>query len=165
MLIRSLGPGDDRLALSRIYEESWRWAYRGIVPQEYLNAIPSGNWAGFFDMPGVRTLIALENGKYAGTASFAASRFPEYAGSGEVISLYLLPKYAGRGYGRALLGSALDGLAAMGYAEAFLWVLEDNMRARHFYENAGFTLAADVLDDEIGGKPLREVRYVVKLQK
>ena len=53
MLIRSLGPGDDRLALSRIYEEGWRRAYRGIVPQEYLDAIPTGRWAPFFDAPGI----------------------------------------------------------------------------------------------------------------
>lgn len=123
MLIRSLGPGDDRLALSRIYEESWRRAYLGIVPQEYLDAIPTGRWAPFFDAPGIHTLVALDGDSYAGTASFAASRFPQYRGAGKVISLYLLPEYAGRGYGRALLVTALDGLAALGYDGAFLWVL------------------------------------------
>ena len=165
MLIRSLGPGDDRLALSRIYEESWRREYSGIVPQEYLDAIPTGRWAPFFDAPGIHTLVALDGDSYAGTASFAASRFPQYRGAGEVISLYLLPEYAGRGYGRALLGTALDGLAALGYDGAFLWVLEGNTHARCFYEKAGFTLTADVLEDEIGGRRLREVRYTIELRK
>ena len=165
MLIRSLGPGDDRLALSRIYDESWRRAYRGIVPQDCLDALPAGRWSGFFDTPGVHTLVAVDGDVYAGTASFGASRFPEYGGEGELISLYLRPEYAGRGYGRALLVTALDGLAALGYDGAFLWVLEGNTHARCFYEKAGFTLTADVLEDEIGGRRLREVRYTIELRK
>ena len=31
-IIRALRPQDSRLEVSAIYEESWRWAYRGIVP-------------------------------------------------------------------------------------------------------------------------------------
>ena len=160
MLIRKLEPGDDRTALSRIYEESWRWAYRGIVPQDYLDAIPAGRWAGLFDAPGIHTLVALDGDRYAGTSKFAASRFPEYAGEGEIISLYLLPEYTGRGYGRALLEAAAGGLAELGFSDVFLWVLEENRRARRFYEQAGFAFAGDVREDEIGGKSLREVRYV-----
>lgn len=59
----------------------------------------------------------------------------------------------------------LDGLAALGYDGAFLWVLEGNAHARRFYEKAGFTLTADVLEDEIGGRRLREVRYAIELRK
>jgi hypothetical protein len=40
-----------------------------------------------------------------------------------------------------------------------LWVLEENRRARHFYERAGFAAPGDFLVDEIGGKSLREVLY------
>lgn len=45
MEIRPLRETDDRLAVSRIYEESWRFTYRDIVPQAYLNGIPAGLWA------------------------------------------------------------------------------------------------------------------------
>ncbi len=45
--IRALRPQDSRLEVSAIYEESWRWAYRGIVPQTYLDALPAGYWAAF----------------------------------------------------------------------------------------------------------------------
>ena len=44
MQIRKLRPGDDLFAVSRVYEESWREAYRGLLPQEYLNSIPLGKW-------------------------------------------------------------------------------------------------------------------------
>ena len=44
-------------------------------------------------------------------------------------------------------------------------MLEGNAHARCFYEKAGFTLTADVLEDEIGGRRLREVRYAIELRK
>ena len=160
MIIRSLRPGDSRAELSGVYEASWRWAYRGIVPQPYLDALPAGHWAGFFDLPGVHTLIAEHNGSFAGTASFGASRFPEYEGMGEIVSLYLREPYAGRGLGRALLEAAAAALAALGFEDIFLWVLEENARARRFYERAGFAAAGEAIECDIGGKTLRELRYV-----
>ena len=160
MDIRTIRPDDDRLALSGVYETSWRWTYRGIVPQAFLDALPAGRWRDFFDAPGVYTLVAVDGSVYAGTANFGLSRFAEYGGSGEVISLYLRPEYTGRGLGRALLEAALDALDAMGFDEVFLWVLEENTRARAFYERAGFVCSGEALEDEIGGRPVRELRYV-----
>jgi len=41
-----------------------------------------------------------------------------------------------------------------------LWVLEENTHARRFYEKNGFSCTDDYREDVIGGKTLREVRYV-----
>ena len=43
--IRYIMQSDDRLAISKVYEESWKYAYQGIVPSEYLKNIPEGQWA------------------------------------------------------------------------------------------------------------------------
>ena len=32
MEVRKLRPGDDLFAVSRVYEEDWREAYRGLLP-------------------------------------------------------------------------------------------------------------------------------------
>lgn len=40
-----------------------------------------------------------------------------------------------------------------------LWVLEDNGRARRFYEKHGFVCSEECKDEKIGGKKLREVMY------
>jgi GNAT superfamily N-acetyltransferase len=48
---------------------------------------------------------------------------------------------AGQGLGRQLMTATLANLAAAGYREAALWVLQDNARARPFYSQAGW--AAD----------------------
>ena len=34
MEIRKLRPGDDLFAVSRVYEEGWCAAYRGLLPQD-----------------------------------------------------------------------------------------------------------------------------------
>lgn len=44
MEIRFIAPTDDRSEISRVYEESWKFAYKGIVPQSYLDSIPEGRW-------------------------------------------------------------------------------------------------------------------------
>ena len=102
----------------------------------------------------------LDQEKIAGTSSFCRSRFEQFDGCGEIISIYLLPEYMGKGYGKELLDRAVSELVGKGYREIFLWVLEENHRARRFYEKFGFKKADDVIDEEIGGKSVREIRYV-----
>lgn len=160
MEIRRLSPDDDRNALSRVYEESWKHAYRGIIPQDYLDGIPRGQWAASADKPLVSTLVMYENGELIGTSSFCPSRFEDMAGWGEIVSIYLLPGFTGKGYGKQLFGEVLRTLEGMGFRDIFLWVLEENTNARGFYENRGFVPNGKYLDGNIGGKPLREIMYV-----
>ena len=44
MEIRYLRESDDRLAISKVYEESWKYVYKGIVPKEYPDSIQEGAW-------------------------------------------------------------------------------------------------------------------------
>ncbi len=164
MEIRRLSPGDDRNALSRVYEESWKHAYRGIIPQDYLDGIPRGQWAASADKPSVSTLVMFENGELIGTSSFCPSRFEDMAGWGEIVSIYILPDFMGKGYGKQLFGEVLRRLEETGFRDIFLWVLEENTNARGFYERQGFVPNGKYLDDNIGGKPLREIMYI-KTQK
>lgn len=160
MEIRAMTAADDRMMISRVYELSWKFAYKGIIPQDYLDSIPEGRWAPNLDREGRSTLVCVDGGEIVGTSSFCATRFDQFPGWGEIVSIYLLPEQIGKGCGRALMDAALAALKAQGYEKVFLWVLEENARARKFYERYGFSAAGDVLDSEIGGKALREVRYV-----
>lgn len=159
MEIRPLRNTDDRFAVSRIYEESWKFAYKGMVPQAYLDSIPAGRWAGSLDRAGWDTLVMTEGERLIGTSSVSPSRRPDWPGYGEVVSLYLLPEYMGRGLGKALLSAAAERLEEQGFRDILLWVLEENRRARDFYEKAGFSFTGTFVEDEIGGKTLREVLY------
>ncbi len=148
--------------ISKVYEESWKSAYKDIIPQDYLASIPKGRWVQGLDNQGRKTLVCVDNGRIVGTSSFCQSRFEQFQGWGEVISIYLLPDYVGKGYGKSLMDAVLLELKRQGYENVFLWVLEENFRARNFYERYGFLLVEDFLEDNIGGKNLREVRYIYK---
>lgn len=159
MEIRYLNGADDRLAVSGIYEASWKYAYRDILPEEYLERIPAGRWVSGLDFGDRIHLVMLDGGRYIGAACCCASRFPEFDGWGEIVSLYLLPEYMGRGCGKPLLEAAVAVLAAQGYRNVFLWVLEENWRARGFYERMGFRPGGARRADVIGGKAVREMAY------
>ncbi len=159
MEIRQIEPDDDRYAISNIYEESWKSAYRNIIPDSYLESIPKGRWVPKLDREGMNSAVIIENGVFIGTSGYCGSRFSEFDGFGEILSIYFLPEYTGKGYGIQLLNFVIDELRKSGYKDVFLWVLEENMRARKFYEKAGFIKTEKYLDDNIGGKALREIAY------
>lgn len=165
MIIRKINQTDSRYEISNIYEQSWKYAYKGIISQDYLDNIPSGQWCGAFDNPNRHTLIMLDGNKIIGTSSYCKSRFDDYKEWGEIISIYFLPEYMGRGYGKRLLEKSVNELKAMGFKTIFLWVLEDNHKARHFYERFGFKYSGEYFEDNIGSKQLRELQYVYNLEE
>ncbi|MDE5996384.1 MAG: GNAT family N-acetyltransferase [Eubacterium sp.] len=160
MKTRKINQADSREEISNIYEQSWKYAYKGIIPQDFLDRIPSGQWCKAFDNPERYTLVMLDDDKIIGTSSYCKSRYDDYKDWGEIISIYFLPEYMGKGYGRQLIEKVINELKAMGFETIFLWVLEDNYRARHFYEKCGFKNSGKYYDDNIGGKQLRELQYV-----
>lgn len=159
MEIRYITKDDNPLAISKIYERSWKYAYKGIIPQDYLDNIPEGRWADSVNKANMNSLILIECGRIIGTASFCKSRWKKYSDYGEIVSIYFLPDYIGKGYGRLLLGECIKELKKFGFCKVLLWVLEDNYRARKFYEKNGFLCSEVSMDDNIGGKNIREVLY------
>lgn len=105
-----------------------------------------------FDIPGWKTLVCIVDGRYVGTSSFCKSRFDQSSDCGEIISIYFLPEYMGKGYWKKLLEASTLALNKMGFDELFLWMLDDNITAKNFYEHLGFLQIEDYLDDTIGAK-------------
>ena len=157
--LRHILPGDDRMAVSRIYEEAWKTAYRGIVPQAYLDSIPGGRWAERIDRPGWEVLLALSDGIPVGTVTYGASRLQDRPDWGEIYAIYLLPAWWRQGIGRALLQNASDELRETGMVKQHLWVLEENLPARRFYEKMGFCFSGGRTSFTLGGKELWELCF------
>jgi len=79
-------------------------------------------------------------------------------GLGELYAIYVHPDWWATGAGRALIERGELELRSI-YLEATLWVLEDNPRARSFYETAGWTSDGSTKSDERWGVRAPEVRY------
>ena len=159
MEIRFLRPEDDLSEVSSIYEKSWKYAYRGIIPQDYLDSIPEGRWADRITKVGMHSLVMTDSGKMIGTAGFCRSRWEQYRDFGEIVSIYFLPEYIGRGCGTHLLNRCAEELRRLGFRQILLWVLAEKTSARAFYEKNGFLCTAESRSDRIGGKELLEIMY------
>jgi ribosomal protein S18 acetylase RimI-like enzyme len=80
----------------------------------------------------------------------------------ELYAIYVLPGYWSAGAGRALMAEVLGRTRAAGYPAITLWVLQENYRARRFYERAGFRVTGQSLSlDWLGG--IAEVEYAREL--
>jgi GNAT superfamily N-acetyltransferase len=77
----------------------------------------------------VTVLVAEEDGATTGVAGCRSEWLD---------GLYVLPQWWSRGVGRALHDEVLDRLRGDGCERCQLWVLEDNDRARQFYERLGW---------------------------
>lgn len=160
MEIRRFAKTDKIEDVSKVYAESWKTAYKGIVPQDYLDKLDDHRWVSFLTSDIDRLWLASDGEKIVGTATYAPARDRKYAGWGEIISIYLLPQYYRRGVGTRLLKEALSSLFEMGYDKVYLWVLEENYIARDFYEKNGFYHKNETKEIIIGGKRLNVIRYI-----
>ena len=146
--------------VSSIYAQSWKAAYAGIVPQEYLDALKEDRWSPILTKSPFTSLVLLDGGRYVGTSAFGQARDAAMQGWGEIVSIYLMPQYFGLGYGDKLLDAVVSFLKQEGYGGIYLWVLAENRRARRFYERHQFRHNGDTKCIKIGGEDLPEVRYV-----
>ncbi|MFP3987012.1 GNAT family N-acetyltransferase [Streptomyces sp. E11-3] len=156
-------------AVAEIRIRGWQTAYRGMVPQAYLDALSVAEDAARqrrrLAAGGPRVdLVAERAGSVVGWACHGPYREGEtHTADGELYALYVHPEYIGTGAGRALMAATQRAAAAAGWPRLLLWVLKRNARARRFYERAGFTPDGAEEPFEVQGVSVPEVRYVREL--
>jgi GNAT superfamily N-acetyltransferase len=151
---------DDADAIERVRVRGWQVAYRHVYPADELDALPldGSRWRARIDVPppGWSTFVAVENDVVVGFTVIGPSRDEQRIG--ELYAIYVDPDAWSTGAGRALIARAEEQLRTE-YGEATLWVLEDNPRARRFYEAAGWSPdGARKAEERLGAAP-PEVRY------
>jgi ribosomal protein S18 acetylase RimI-like enzyme len=123
---------EDAGGIARVWVRGWRSAYRGLVPDPYLDALDveerRERWRERLE-DGVCAFVVEQHG----IAGYCRVDPP-----GEVASLYVLPERRRGGIGSALLVAGLDELRARGGEAATLWVFKANHTARAFYARFGF---------------------------
>jgi GNAT superfamily N-acetyltransferase len=171
--VRPATPADSG-AIGLVHVRSWQSAYQGKIPQDYLDGLDPAHrsqvWQGVLEQAGPSqggVLVAVaEGGGIAGFASFGPSRDGDTDPrvTGEVFAIDVTPEAWGTGAGRALMGGAVVELARLGYADAILWVLDTNDRARRFYALAGWAHDGARKTDGSRGFDITEVRYRTTLR-
>lgn len=132
--------------IARLHLAASRVAYRGILPDDALDRLTLEArielWRRRYAAlgPQGRLWIYLRDNEILG---FALADQTEKPGSGvaigELASFYVLPSFQGLGIGRSLIETAMDYFVLHSFGHMILWTIRANLRARRFYENAGFS--------------------------
>ncbi|MEV7288853.1 GNAT family N-acetyltransferase [Streptomyces sp. NPDC093252] len=162
---------EDCARVAEIRTEGWRSAYRGLMPQPYLDALSAAEDAErqrarfARRATGVVDLVAERDGEILGWACHGPYRDdtaegPEVDADAELYALYVDPARQGQGVGQSLLRESLRARTAAGHPRMLLWVVRGNTRARRFYAHAGFHPDGTEEPYEVAGALVPEVRYV-----
>jgi ribosomal protein S18 acetylase RimI-like enzyme len=162
---------EDADAITDVQVASWRAGYAHVLPESLLyaddfDAVRRTFWTNWRFAAGHRIAVAVDRSvdpqQIVGFSSYGPERERArgFTGRGEIWGLYVHPDAWGGGAATELMMYTELRLRAEGFESAVLWVLEDNPRARAFYEKFGWAasgIAADFHGD--GEVTAPEVEY------
>jgi len=151
---------EDAASIARVHVESWRTAYRGIVPEAYLAGLNieerTTRWGQILTSPS-RVLAAERDGKIVGFIAGGPIRQPVGECDAELYAIYIDLPVRGKGIGTALLSALAKLLDEDGFKSMAAWVLDANS-ATTFYQRTGAASVA-AKEIEIGGALLPATAY------
>lgn len=140
--IRKVKVGDEQ-SLALIQTESWKAAFKDIVPEELLKNCTEINRATtmykeLLDENIGNGYILEIDGKPHCIAWWDATREKDMPGYAELICIHSLQDKWRSGYGSKMMSRIMEDVSAAGYSKIMLWVFDNNTRAINFYKKHGF---------------------------
>ncbi len=144
---------------------TWQAAYHHVFPADVLESLSvderETSWRRTLEEESLPAWVAEDTGgAIVGFASAGPSRTEEDVA--ELYAIYVRPETWGSGAARELMHAVIGWFIAEEYTTAMLWVLDDNPRARRFYEREGWRRDGDRVD-EVRGVEVREALYRLTL--
>jgi GNAT superfamily N-acetyltransferase len=155
----------DESAIAQLHADSWRAAYRGILRDDFLDDTVVANrrelWRTRFselDRTDQLILVGEEHGEIQAFACAFLDADPEW---GTLLdNLHVLPGLKGKGLGRQLLSAVAENIRRHGlHSMLHLWVYEQNVQARSFYERLGGIVSDCVGEAAPDGSHVNVLRY------
>jgi len=152
--IRRARPADAE-AVARIYVESWRDTYPGVLPARLLLSMTvegqTARWRNAIAIAARESVFVAEDNRnnVLGMTSMGRARDSDLGYDAEIYTLYVHPFVTGCGVGRALLTGAFSALAQKGFVNCVIWAHAKNP-ARYFYEAMGGKLIAERANTMMG---------------
>ena len=156
IIIKTMETPEEIEGKSLVHWQTWREAYDDLLPEEFQETMTLDRCRFLSQKYPENTLIAMDGKKVVGFISYGNFR-DEAIQAGEIIALYVLKDYYGKGVSKQLMHAAFVALDQ--FSEIYLWVLKENKRAIAFYQKMGFTFDGQeqILDL---GKPVKELRMM-----
>lgn len=166
----------DAPAIARVTVDTWRTAYKGIMPDEHLDRLSYDEREEFLleflsntDSNTFTYVAEEESGQVVGFASGGPERTGNSLYKSEIYALYILKDYQRKGVGRLLVQTVIKRLKQSGVHSLLIWVLKDNP-CRRFYETIGGrlveakTIEVDGFKCDLVGYGWNSCTYIPKKQ-
>ena len=137
----------DASAFATVNINTWKVAYKGIIPQDYLDSrtvddkIPK--WAERISNTKenkkemfVAEICDQNGSEIVGFSMGGPSHFEDYKIDGDLHAIYILPKYWKQGIGTLLFNAIIKGFMKKQYKSMVIWALKENS-ACEFYKKMG----------------------------
>ena len=129
-------------AIARLHAQSWQQHYRGSFSDHYLDheviADRQTVWKERLKSPPSNqyAVLAREGEQLLGFVCVYLNEDPKWGAF--LDNIHVDQKFAGKGIGKILMQKAAAAVLEQSESKAmYLWVLEDNIAARRFYERLG----------------------------
>jgi GNAT superfamily N-acetyltransferase len=159
----------DAGAIATAHVRSWQAGYAHVISDDFLRSLDLEfdqrilRWETIIMGVGAESHFVLVGELDGGLVGFLTAGPCRDTGQneslGEIHACYVDPDHWREGIGTTLITAGIALLVQAGCDEAVLWVLEDNPRARGFYEHHGWRPDGGRKMYEVGGELYPEVRY------
>ncbi len=153
---------EDAAGIAKVHVDTWRTAYPGIVPQDYLDNLSyethTQRWITWLSNPQTYAYVAEdEPGQIVGFVTGGPPHDDDPQYEAELYSIYILKGHQGQGIGRSLTRTLVERLLQEGMSSMLLWTLPAGPASR-FYETLGGK-QVKTMKATLGGTEIDEVAY------
>jgi GNAT superfamily N-acetyltransferase len=163
---------DDAAGAAAVHYRSWVVTYTPLVRPDQADQLTLAERVAHWEWllrsrpAHIGALLAVRPGAIVGLVEWEIG-VDDDPSVGEIHAIHVVLEERGGGVGRRLLAAAVEALRGHGIRRAILWVVEDNLTARAFYERHGWVWDDARLERPLGGFPdfptVVEVRYALDL--
>jgi GNAT superfamily N-acetyltransferase len=167
-VIRAAEPADAP-AIARVHIASWQSAYRGLLPDAYLDGLSAtlpertARWEGMLWHPAspdnLTVLAELPGPGLVGFAKAGAERRGRPDFDCELHAIYLLAAHQRAGLGRALFTRCCDHLRGLGRRRMIAWMLRGNPAGDFYAALGGEPMRGLEEPGNYGGITVMEIAY------
>ena len=169
LLLRGANVNDAR-GIAQVSVDTWRTAYSGLLPDEYLGNLSvderTQTWIKMLQSVPVsnQTIVAEIEGAIIGFIGIGPSSESGVMELGEVFAIYVEPNHQSQGIGTKLMKEGIRILKSQGFNRAVLWVLDENIRTRSWYESLGWHPNGISKIERRVNFEMRESQYAIDFQ-
>ncbi|MBW9334024.1 GNAT family N-acetyltransferase [Herbaspirillum sp. RU 5E] len=156
----------DAASIAGVRIDAWRAAYRGLVPDSYLDHLKPEESVKLWEQvleassDAACTFVAESGGEIIGFASGMTLAESRFGCDAELTAICVLPDEQRKGLGKRLLANVAATLISAGATGLMAWVLSKNEGAGEFFESLGAERLYEQTFTWDDGSELDEIGFV-----